>query len=181
VERDRVPRLVGLDESATLTVSDLTVRALIPPGNGAATVTYTLESEQVTAGPGTFALGGESAEGSVMPYSLLGLTSGFHTLRATAQYADGTQATREVPFEYAPYDNAPLSWAVDIYPIHVSRCSRCHDPAGPAHDLSTFELWKADAARIAAAVSDRRMPADGPLDPLARTKIIRWVQTGAAP
>jgi len=49
-----------------------------------------------------------------------------------------------VPFTYAPYDNAPLSWAVDIYPIHVSRCSRCHDAAGPAHDLSTFELWKAD-------------------------------------
>ncbi|HEY8207530.1 MAG TPA: hypothetical protein VIG99_08620 [Myxococcaceae bacterium] len=180
VGRDRVPRLVGLDESAVLTVSELTVRALIPPGAGATSVTYTLESEQVTAGPGAFALGGESAEGSVMPYSLLGLTSGFHTLRATAQYSDGTQATREVPFEYAPYDNAPLSWAADIYPIHQERCARCHE-AGPGHDLSTYALWQDDAARIAQAVSDRRMPADGPLDPLARTKIIRWAQTGAAP
>src|SRR6185295_13677441 len=170
VEKERTPRLVGLDTSEVLTVSDLLVRALIPPGADAQTVTYTLEGEQIVAGPTTFSLGGEAADGSVMPYSLLGLASGSHTLAAMAQYSDGTTVTREIPFTYAPYDNAPLSWAVDIYPIHVSRCSRCHDPAGPAHDLSTFELWKADAARIAAAVSDRRMPADGPLDPLARTK-----------
>jgi len=56
----------------------------------------------------------------------------------------------------------------------------CHE-TGPGHDLSTYELWKADAARIVQAVSDRRMPADGPLDPLARTKIIRWAQLGTAP
>jgi hypothetical protein len=181
VTKDRAPRLVGLDTSEVLTVSDLVVQALIPPGAGALTVTYTLEGEQVVAGPSTYALGGESAEGSVMPYSLLGLASGSHTLKAMASYSDGSSATREVPFSYAPYDNAPLSWAADIYPIHAARCARCHESAGPGHDLSTFELWKADAARIAAAVGDRRMPADGPLDPLARTKIIRWVQTGAAP
>jgi hypothetical protein len=181
VQKDRAPRLVGLDESEVLSGSDLAVHALIPPGADAQTVTYTLEGEQVVAGPVTFSLGGEGADGSVQPYSLLGLASGSHTLTAMAQYSDGTQATRAVPFTYAPYDDAPLSWAADIYPIHVSRCSRCHDSAGPAHDLSTYELWKADAARIASAVSDRRMPADGPLDPLARTKIIRWAQTGAAP
>lgn len=181
VQKERMPRLVGLDESEVLEGSDLVVRALIPPGADAQSVVYTLEGEQITAGPATFALGGEAADGSVMPYSLLGLASGSHTLKAMAQYSDGTTATREVPFTYAPYDDSPLSWAVDIYPIHVARCSRCHDAAGPAHDLSTYELWQADAARIAAAVSDRRMPADGPLDPLSRTKIIRWVQTGAAP
>jgi hypothetical protein len=181
VQRERVPRLVGLDESQVLTVTDLTVRALLPPGAAADTVTYQLEGEQVVSGPPGFSLGGESGEGAALPYSLLGLTTGTHTLRATAQYSDGTQAVREVPFQYQPYDNAPLSWGVDIYPIHAARCARCHDPGGQGHDLSTYELWKADAGRIAQAVSDRRMPADGPLDPLARTKIIRWVQTGAAP
>ncbi|HVE85631.1 MAG TPA: hypothetical protein VND93_22410 [Myxococcales bacterium] len=180
VGRDRVPRLVGLDEGEVMAVSDLTVRALPPPGADALTVTYQLETEQVVAGPSVFSLGGEAPDGSLLSYSLLGLASGPHTLRATAQYSDGTEATREVPFQYTPYDNATLSWATDIYPIHVDRCSRCHD-TGPGHDLSTYELWKADAARIAQAVSDRRMPADGPLDPLARTKIIRWAQTGAAP
>ena len=180
VQRERIPRLVGLDTSEVKTVTDVTVRALIPPGPDAQTVTYQLEGEQVVAGPVTFSLGGEDAEGSALPYSLLGLTTGTHILRATAQYSDGSQATREVPFQYQPYDNAPLSWARDIYPIHVQRCSRCHE-TGPGHDLATYELWQADAGRIAQAVSDRRMPADGPLDPLARTKIIRWVQTGAAP
>jgi hypothetical protein len=139
-----------------------------------------LEHEQVVTGPTAFSLGGEAADGSVLPYSLLGLASGPHTLRATARYSDGTEATRAVPFEYSPYDNAPLSWGVDIYPIHAARCARCHE-TGPGHDLSTYELWRMDAARIAQAVSDRRMPADGPLAPLERTKIIRWAQLGAAP
>src|SRR5262249_50243821 len=153
--------------------NDLFVSALIPPGAGAQTVTYQLEDEQVVANPPNFSFGGDNADGSVQSYSLLGLADGVHTLRATASYADGSQATREVPFQSAPYDTAPLSWATDISPTHVDRCSRCHDSAGPGHDLSTYELWRADAARIAQAVSDRRMPADGPLDPLARTKIIR--------
>jgi hypothetical protein len=180
VERERVPRLVGLDQNQVLQVSDLSVQASLPPGEEAVSVTYQLGSEEiVTHGP-TFSLGGEDAEGGLLPYSLLGVATGPHTLRATVEYADGSKATREVPFEYEPVDNTPISWAADIYPIHVQRCSRCHD-TGPAHDLSSYALWQAEASRIAQAIQDRRMPADGPLDAHARTLIVRWAQTGAAP
>ena len=91
-----------------------------------------------------------------------------------------TEATREVTFDFQPVDNTPLSFATDILPIHVARCAKCHE-GGPGHDLSTYDSWKLEAARISQAIRDRRMPADGPLDPSQATLIQRWAQSGANP
>jgi hypothetical protein len=160
--------------------NELSVQALFPPGGEPVEVRYLLGSEEVVAGPPAFSMGGSDVDGTIHPYSLLGLMEGLHTLRATARWADDTTATREVPFDFRPVDNTPLSWDRDIRPIHESRCARCHT-SGPGHDLSGYEQWRAEAARIVQATRDRRMPADGPLDPSLQTTIVRWAQTGAAP
>lgn len=180
VNATRAPRLLGIDQNMAVAVTDLPVQAVFPAGAEPLEVRYQLGSEEVVALPPAFSMGGEDGDGAVLPYSLLGLMEGLHTLRATARYPDDTTATREVPFDFRPVDNAPLSWDRDIRPIHESRCTKCHT-TGPGHDLSGYEQWRAEAAKIAQATRDRRMPADGPLDPALQTTIARWAQTGAAP
>lgn len=176
----RVPRVHGLDQNERVVLTDLEVTASFPPGPEPLEVVYRiLDEEIVTTGP-AFSLGGVASDGVPLPYSLLGFPEGAQALRATARYADGSTAERVVPFDFAPVDNTPLSWATDVQPIHVARCARCHD-GGPGHDLSSYDAWRVEAARIAQAVRDRRMPADGPLDPSQIITIQRWAQSGANP
>ncbi len=180
VQRARIPRLLGLDQNQRMSLTEISVAALFPPGAVPTQVRYELEGEEQLTLPPTFSMGGTTDEGALLPYSLLGMSEGLHTLRATAVYEDGSQATREVPFDFRPVDNTPLSWAADVQPIHVDRCAKCHD-TGPGHNLSTYEAWKQEAALISQALRDRRMPADGPLDPTESILIQRWAQSGALP
>lgn len=180
VQPARVPRVLGLDQNERVVLTEVEVTATFPPGPEPLEVVYRILDEEIVTHPPAFSMGGVAADERVLPYSLLGFPEGAQTLRATAHYADGSSAERVIPFDFAPVDNTPLSWATDIQPIHVARCALCHE-GGPGHDLSGYEAWRAEAARIAQAVRDRRMPADGPLDPSEITTIQRWAQSGANP
>jgi hypothetical protein len=75
---------------------------------------------------------------------------------------------------------APLSWETDIRPIFDARCAHCH-VSGPGINLVGYEIWKANAAVIVNILRERRMPADGPLEPELILKIQRWAQQGTPP
>jgi hypothetical protein len=182
VSESRFPRLYGLDQNETLYAAEMTVRAVLPPGANVHSIEYQLgNGERITAPFSPYSMGGDGPEGRSLPYSLAGLPAGRHMLRATAQYADGTSGTRLLPFEFAPITATTLSWETDIRPIFEARCAKCHQSAGPGRNLSGYTEWQAAAARIAEATRERRMPADGPLEPTLIAKIQRWAQGGALP
>lgn len=176
----RMPRLWGLDQNQRLLEPEATVRALPPPGPLPDEVVFTLgNGERVIAPEPLFSLGGAEEDGSLRPYSFAGLPAGIHTLTATARFPGGGDATRVIHFELP--GGGELSFAVDVLPIYDARCAKCHAGPGPGRDLSGYEQWKANAELISAAIRDRRMPADGPLDPALAQKIQRWVAGGAQP
>ena len=48
-------------------------------------------------------------------------------------------------------------------------------------DLTTYSAWKENATLIVNAVTELRMPADGPLDPQLVQRIQRWAAGGQLP
>ncbi len=176
-----VPRIIGLDQNMRLHDTTLTVRAIFSPGSEPSMVTYKIgKGAEVMAKPPLFSLGGVEGDSDLKPYSLASLSAGIYTLTATARFADGKTAVRAVPFELRPAAGSAISFESDIQPINTARCARCHT-RGPGPTLAGYEQWKASAAKIVAAVRDRRMPADGPLDPTQIEKIERWASAGAPP
>jgi len=101
-------------------------------------------------------------------------------LSVVALLPDGSEARRAVPFEYQPLSTVAVGWQADMKPLFETRCAKCH-VSGPGRPLTTYELWKENAALITAAVRDQRMPADGPLDPQQISLIQRWVASGTLP
>ncbi|MBZ4415286.1 hypothetical protein [Myxococcus sp. RHSTA-1-4] len=180
VSRAPVPRVKGLYQGMQVVEDGLVVSAVIPPGTAPQSVFFQVDGTDVpTTGP-QYSLGGAEADGTLKAYSFAGLDAGRHVVAVVARFEDGTEATRTVPFDYQPLDTEPLSWAADIRPIHEARCAKCHTTT-PGRPLNTYELWKANAALITAAVRDQRMPADGPMDPQLITRIQRWAASGARP
>jgi hypothetical protein len=180
LSRAPVPRVAGLHQGMQVVEDGLVVRAVVPPGSSPERVVFHLGGAEVTAAAPEYSLGGAEADGTLKPYSFAGLNAGRHALDVVARFADGTEAKRSVPFEYQPLSTAPVGWAADIKPVHESRCAKCHTTS-PGRPLNTYELWKANAASITAAVREKRMPADGPLDPQLITLIQRWAASGAKP
>jgi hypothetical protein len=180
VSRAPVPRVTGLDEGMQVVEDGLVVRAVLPPGAQPERLVFQLGGAEVQATGPVYSLGGAEADGSLKAYSFAGLDAGWQALSVVARFPDGTEARRTVAFDYQPLATAPLSWAADIRPIHESRCAKCHTTS-PGRPLNTYELWKANAALITAAVRDQRMPADGPMDPQLITRIQRWAASGAKP
>lgn len=180
VSRAPVPRVSGLYQGMQVVEDGLVAHAVLPPGTPPESLFFQLDGNDVpTTGP-EYSLGGAEADGSPRAYSLAGLEPGRHALAVVARFADGTQAKRTVPFEYQPLVAEALGWEADIRPIHESRCAKCHTTS-PGRPLNTYQLWKANAALITGAVRDKRMPADGPLDPQLITRIQRWAASGALP
>ena len=176
----QVLRVHGLDEGAVVTVPELKVAARLPPGTSADGVDFTLAGETVSASAPDFSFGGIDIEGHLKGHSLSGLSPGAHVLELSATLSGGAVASRRIPFEYRPSADALPSFERDILPIHEARCAKCHTD-GPGFPLTSYEAWKENGERIASAVSQRRMPADGPLDPVFITAIQRWVSSGAQP
>ncbi|WP_257455046.1 hypothetical protein [Archangium lipolyticum] len=178
--RGPVPRVLGLHEGMRVVEDSLVVRARVAPGDAPESVTFQVAGMDLPVSGPAFSLGGVEADGTPKPFSFDGLAPGVHTLSAVARYANGTEARRAVSFSYQPVSTSVLSWEKDIRPIHVARCASCHT-SGPGRQLSTYQLWKDNAALIVAAVRDQRMPADGPLDPQLISIIQRWATAGANP
>ncbi len=181
VSRGVVPRILGLHQNMRLFDAELVVRASIPADLQGAELSFVIDDGQPikTQGP-FFSLGGEEGEGNAKPYSFAALAPGLHTVSAVLKLMGGVTTRRSVAFDYHPAAGTVATFEKDIKPIHEARCARCHT-RGPGPDLSTFEKWKASAAKVVASVRDRRMPADGPLDPAQIQKIERWAAGGAQP
>lgn len=175
-----VPRVLGMPEGLTVVEDTLVVQARVAPGDAPQSLAFEVAGVEVPASGPVYSLGGTDADGTLRPYSFVGLEPGVHTLSAVAHYADGTEAHRAVSFVYNPLSTVALSWDKDIRPIYEDRCAKCH-VSGPGQLLNTYELWKASADKIVAAVREQRMPADGPLDPQLLSLIQRWAATGANP
>lgn len=190
VSRGHVPRAAGLDQNAHVTSELLPIKVLFAKANAPSAVSFDFDEgakapaaavpeskEQLYA---ELSVGGVDAEGRPRPRSLADLLEGPHTLTLVARFADGSETVRTVPFDYAPVATEIPGWAKDVKPVYDARCSKCH-AAGPGRDLTTYEKWKENAPAVLEAIRDRRMPADGPLDPQLKLKLERWVETGARP
>jgi hypothetical protein len=109
------------------------------------------------------------------------LSAGAHRLAVKATYADESTAERVVPYVFQPLSLEVPGWERDILPIHQARCAKCHEAAGPGPEINTYAQWKESSAKIVDVLRDRRMPADGPLEPDLILKVQRWVQGGTQP
>ncbi len=178
--RGPVPRVLGLHEGMEVVEDALVVHARLAPGGEPVSLTFEVAGEQVPVLGPVYSLGGEESDGTLRPYSFVGMEAGPHTLSAVARYADGSEGRRSVSFFYRPLSTVALGWEADIRPIHEARCAKCH-VSGPGRPLSTHAQWKENAELIVTAVREQRMPADGPLDPQLISLIQRWAATGANP
>lgn len=126
------------------------------------------------------ALGGVEASGKLKAVSFSSLPDGLHTLALNTRTVDGVESQRLIHFDLEASASIQVSWQRDIRPLSEARCNKCHG-TGTQPELNTFEQWKANAAPAAAAVRDRRMPADGPLDAANILLVQRWVTGGTLP
>jgi hypothetical protein len=125
-------------------------------------------------------LGGVEPSGRMKPVSFAALSDGWHTLRLLATSAEGDALERTIHFDFEASASVQVSWERDIQPLALSRCDKCHT-TGTLPELKTYAQWKTQAAAAAAAVRDRRMPADGPLDAAGIQLFQRWASGGALP
>lgn len=189
-----VPRVSGLFQNEQLYGTESVITALIPTAaqpqalhyriddgeNQPLAVDSALPGEGLQKGQRVFLLGGSDAAGP-RPLSMSAYEDGPHTLQVTAAFSDGATRTRRLHFDLNAGLTGTVGWATDIEPIFRARCANCHQQDGPGRELVGYEAWKKDSALIAAAVRDRRMPADGPLDPVFIARIVRWVNGGMLP
>lgn len=190
------PRLSGVFENMVVYEPELAVTGLVPASPTPTAMHWQLDDGEAhevavsSALPGAgptegllvFSLNGVD-QGKDKPVSFAALEDGRHVLELTVAYGEGdaaTTATRRLHFEFKGSATAVISYERDLASINEARCAKCHS-TGTMPDLSTYDGWKANAAAIATAVRDRRMPADGPLDPAGIQAIQRWVNGGAQP
>jgi hypothetical protein len=189
-----LPRVLGLFEGSRVYAPDLALSVHLAASDAPENVTFALDDgehvERSVAdarsddadmgGDLIFSLAGFDAAGNVQTYSFAARTAGMHTLTVSARHDDGTTA-RALHFEMRDTSSQKLSWAKDVQPIYAARCAKCHAGMGPGHLLNSFDLWSAQASAIVAAVTEKRMPADGPLDASQIQLITRWAAAGSAP
>jgi hypothetical protein len=193
VSRNAAPRVAGLYQGARVFDGQLVLQATVPADAAPEALSWAIddgapqevdltkgvEGSGPTAGLVFHSLGGVEAGGILRPVSLASLANGRHILSVTATKA-GVSATRRVHFEFLGAATATVSWETQVRALGDARCGKCHS-AGVEPELTTYEQWRDWAPAIAAAVRDRRMPADGPLDQGGIQTIIRWVNGGALP
>jgi hypothetical protein len=187
------PRVYGLSEGARVFDGQLVLRASLPTASMPDELTWQVDGVTVhavplasglagsgpTAGQTFWSLGGAETGGVLKPISLAALEDGWHTLTLAARKG-GVTTSRRLHFEFLGAETAAVSWEVDIKALGEARCAKCHT-TGTSPELATYEQWKQNAAAIAQAVRDARMPADGPMDAASISAVIRWVNGGAQP
>jgi hypothetical protein len=188
-----VPRLTGLFQDEQVYGTEALITVHVPTVSEVLAVTYRVDDgleqearvekavmgEGAQAGNWSFSLGGADAFGP-KPFSLVAYNDGLHTLDVTALFLGGNTATRRVHFELKAGLSGTVSWAADIKPIFEARCAHCHT-SGPGRDFTVYEAWQRDNGLIVAVVKEKRMPADGPLDPVLIGRIVRWANGGMLP
>jgi hypothetical protein len=189
------PRLSGLFERATIYAAEVLVEASLPVAASAVTALewsmddgdpHSLSLSTGIAGTGpqagstSWSLGGADGAGNSKPVSLSGLSDGAHALQVSATLANGSTSKRRLYFEFLGSANATISYDRDVRPISEARCAKCH-ATGTVPELKTYQQWKDNAASLATAMREKRMPADGPLDPAGIQLVQRWVNGGALP
>lgn len=185
------PRVLGLFQNEKIYGTEAPIVALVPASATPEGVFFKVDEgaeAEVTAmaalpgeGPlsGTlyFSMGGREAGGAVRPASFITLADGPHSVTVTARYPDAVLVKRVLYFTLSSGATGTVSYDADVKPIFEARCAKCHT-MGPGRDLTTFDLWKMNSTLIVNSVKDKRMPADGPLDPSFIQKIARWVNGG---
>jgi hypothetical protein len=180
INRAPAPRVLGLNQGARVVEDGLVIRAVPPAGAESPTLLFRIAGTEIAAKPPEYSLGGLEKDGTLRPFSFAALEPGVNSLEVVARLLDGTEARRVVHFDFQPVSPVEVGYAKDMQPLFEARCAKCHI-SGPGRPLSTYELWKENAALISAAVRDQRMPADGPLDPQLISLIQRWVAAGTQP
>jgi hypothetical protein len=187
------PRVRGLFQTSRVFDGQLVLEASVPTTQTLTSLTWDLDGVTThtlnllngvagsgpTAGQTFHSLGGAELSGVLKPVSFGTLEDGWHTLTVTATEGE-VVSYRRVHFEFLGAGTAAVSWAQDIQQLGIDRCSKCH-ATGTEPELVTYAQWRANAAAIASAVRESRMPADGPLDSAGVAAIIRWVNGGAQP
>ncbi|MBE2251558.1 MAG: hypothetical protein IAE78_18595 [Myxococcus sp.] len=187
-------RLLGLYQSQVVYDPDEVVQVVVPQAHALESLTWRFDDNEartvdVSKGQAgappqqnlTFhSLGGVEPSGRLRFLSFAALSDGLHTLEVNARTTDGVDARRLVHFDLEASASIQVSWQRDIRPLAEARCNKCH-ATGTQPRMTNFEEWKANADASAAAVRDRRMPADGPLDAAGIQLIQRWVNGGALP
>jgi hypothetical protein len=189
------PRLTGLFERATVYAPEVLVEASLPVAASAVTaLEWSIDDGEPRAislstgiagtgpqaGSTSWSLGGADGAGNSKPLSLSGVSDGPHALQVTATLADGGTSKRRLYFEFLGSANATVSYDRDVRPISDARCAKCH-ATGTLPEMKNYQQWKDNAASVATAVREKRMPADGPLDPAGIQLVQRWVNGGALP
>ena len=186
-------RIEGLFQNAKVYASELVVQTTFPAATALTSLNWSFDANpardlvltdgQPGVGPQAamtfFSLGGNEGNGLPKTISFAALDDGLHTLTVTALTGAGL-TSRQLHFDLHASSTAILSWEADIKPISEGRCAKCHQ-VNTTPELKTYEQWKTEATQILNAVRDRRMPADGPLDPGGIAAIQRWVNGGAQP
>lgn len=187
-------RLTGLFQNQHVYEPESVLQLVLPAGTALESLSWRFDDAMprtvdVTRGqPGpppqqglTFhSLAGLEPSGRLRVVSFSALADGLHTLELTARTTDGVDARRLVHFQLEAAAGVQVSWQRDIRPLSELRCNKCHSN-GTQPPLGTYEQWKQEGERAAAAVRDRRMPADGPLNAAGIQLIERWVSGGEQP
>ncbi len=187
-------RLTGLFQSQVVTEPEAVVQVVVPKETTLEALSWRFDDNDprtvdVAKGqPGEpprqnlvfHSLAGVEPSGRLRLVSFAALTDGLHTLEVTARTTEGVETKRLVHFDLEASALIQVSWERDLRPLVEARCTRCH-ATGTEPKLTNFAEWKANAELAAAAVRDRRMPADGPLDSAGIQLLQRWVNGGALP
>jgi len=185
------PRVQGLFQNEKVYGTEAPVVALVPSSSMPEALFFKVddgaeaEVPAAAALPGEgplastlyFSMGGREAGGGIRPASFITLADGQHSVTVTARYPGAVLVKRTVHFTLQSGAMGVVTFDTDIKPIFEARCAKCHT-MGPGRELTTYELWKGNSTAIINAVKDKRMPADGPLDPSFIQKIARWVNGG---
>lgn len=194
VSPGEAPRITGLFQNVRVYEPELVVNASLPASAPLMSLSWTIDDgeardlplsnavagEGPLAGQRFYSVGGVEPSGKLKPVSFNTLADGRHTLGVKATFADGSTTSRLVHFEFLGSASAVISYDKDIKPLNDSRCAKCHT-TGTQPELKTYDQWKANALSIATAVREKRMPADGPLDPAGIQAVQRWVNGGSLP
>jgi hypothetical protein len=106
------------------------------------------------------------------------LGTGDHQVKVTVGYTgDALSSWTVVHFKVGALRDP--TWTLDVQPLALARCDRCHGERGSAHRLVTSALWQDEITTILEAVGNGRMPLNStPLSAGEIALIQRWSLAG---